>query len=78
MGPPMTPPIDVPMQDESTMKARGSCWSSGSYRSAMRPRVTLPPAVESPPWKMAHKKVSSEPHAIGKRRRLRQKKKTYQ
>lgn len=49
MGPPITPPMLVPMHDDSTMKASGHCWSSGSYKSAMSPRVTLPPAVESPP-----------------------------
>lgn len=49
MGPPITPPMLVPMQDDSTMNAKGHCWSSGSYKSAMRPKVTLPPAVESPP-----------------------------
>lgn len=49
IGPPMTPPMLVPIVDDSTMKHNGQCWFSGSYMSAIRPSVTLPPAVERPP-----------------------------
>ncbi|KAI7180469.1 hypothetical protein KC360_g187 [Hortaea werneckii] len=47
-GPPTTPPILVPIQEAKTMNASGHCCSSGWYRSAIKPRVTLPPAVERP------------------------------
>lgn len=50
IGPPMTPPILVPIVDDSTMKHSGQCCVSGSYMSAIRPSVTLPPAVERPPY----------------------------
>jgi hypothetical protein len=49
IGPPMTPPMLVPIVELSTMKHSAQCCVSGSYRSAIKPKVTEPPAVDSPP-----------------------------
>jgi len=63
IGPPMTPPILVPIVEDNTMKHNGQCWVSGSYMSAIRPKVTLPPAVERPPW---HRQCCVSPTLLGK------------
>lgn len=48
-NPPAIGPIAEPPTDENTMKATAYCWSSCSHMSATIPRVTDPPADESPP-----------------------------